>query len=64
MIIMAKHNHNKDSHFIPSPYKTVTSYENAFVRNWNKSLAAAVKDVLKYVAKATAENIKNGPKLQ
>lgn len=61
---MANHNHNKDSHFIPSPYKAVTSYENAFIRSWNNSLAAAVKDVLKYVAKATADSIKNGSKLQ
>ena len=52
------HNH-KDSHFIPSPYKTVTSYENAFIKDWNETLALAVKDVIKYIANITAETIKN-----
>ena len=61
---MSRHNHDKDSHFIPSPYKVVTSYENAFIRTWNKSLASAIKEVLKYTAKATADAIKNGSKLQ
>lgn len=55
---MPKHNHDNDSHFIPSPYKVVTGYEGAFVKAWNKSLAAAVSDVLKYIAKATADTIK------
>lgn len=56
--IMAKHNHDKESSFIPSPFKTVTSYENAFIKAWNDNLSAAVADVLKYTAKATAEAIK------
>lgn len=51
--------HDKDSHFIPSPYKTVTSYENAFISEWNESVSAAVSDVLKYIAKITNETIKN-----
>ena len=55
---MAKHNHKDDSHFIPSPYRVVTSYENAFINEWNKTLAAAVSDVLKYIAKATSDAIK------
>ena len=55
---MPKHNHDKESSFIPSPFKTVTSYENAFIKAWNDNLSAAVADVLKYTAKATAEAIK------
>jgi len=55
---MAKHNHDKDSHFIPSPHKVVTGYENAFISDWNNTLSAAVGDVLKYIAKVTSENIK------
>ena len=61
---MAKHNHDKDSHFIPSPYKVVTSYENEFIRKWNNNLAHAVGDVLKYIAKTTANNIKNGETIE
>lgn len=52
---MLKHNHNKDSHFIPSPYKVVTSYENAFIRDWSESVANGVGEVIKYIAKITAE---------
>ena len=55
---MAKHNHDKDDHFLPSPYKVVTSYENAFIKKWNDNMAEAVSDVLKYVAKVTADEIK------
>ena len=61
---MPKHNHDKDSHFIPSPFRVVTSYENAFIKAWNDNLASAVADVLKYTAKATADAIKNGVDLQ
>lgn len=61
---MAKHNHDKESHFIPSPFRVVTSYENAFIKAWNDNLASAVADVLKYTAKATADAIKNGVDLQ
>lgn len=49
------HNHKEDSHFIPSPYKTVTSYENAFIRDWNESLSESLGDVLKYVTKITVD---------
>ena len=55
---MAKHNHKDDSNFIPSPYRVVTSYENDFINDWNKTLAVAVSDVLKYIAKATSDSIK------
>ena len=27
--------HNHKSHFIPSPFKVVTQYENAFIKVWN-----------------------------
>lgn len=55
---MPKHTHDKDSHFIPSPYRVVTSYENAFIRAWSKSVAEGVGEVIKYLAKATADAIK------
>ena len=49
---------HKHSHFIPSPFPTVTEYENAFVKEWNKNTAKAVAEVLQYMAKATAAAIK------
>lgn len=55
---MAK-KHDKDSHFIPSPFGVVTSYENAFIKKFNDNLSGAVAEVLKYIAKATASDIKN-----
>ena len=55
---MSKHSHDKDSHFIPSPYKTVTSYENAFIKSWSESVAEGIGDVLKYVAKIAASELK------
>ena len=48
----------KNSHFIPSPFPTVTEYENTFVKEWNKNTAEAVAEVLKYIAQATASAIK------
>lgn len=48
----------KNSHFIPSPFPTVTEYENTFVKEWNKNTAEAVAEVLKYMAQATASAIK------
>ena len=54
---MAKKEH-KHSHFIPSPFPTVTEYENAFIKVWNKNTAEAVAEVLQYIAKATASAIK------
>ncbi len=52
--------HNHESHFIPSPFKVVTQYENAFVKSWNESTAQAMVDILKYIAKATSDAIKSG----
>lgn len=52
---MAKHNHK----FIPSPFPTVTQYENDFVNSWKRNTAKAVAEVLKYMASATAFAIKN-----
>lgn len=49
---------HKHSHFIPSPFPTVTEYENVFVKEWNKNTAKAVAEVLQYMAKATAAAIK------
>jgi len=48
----------KNSHFTPSPFPTVTEYENTFVKEWNKNTAEAVAEVLKYMAQATASAIK------
>lgn len=50
---------NKDnSHFIKSPFKVVTAYENAFIKEFNDNLSSAVSEVLKYIAKATATALK------
>ena len=46
-----------ESHFIPSPFPVVTSYENAFIKRFNDNLAGAVAEVLKYIAHATASVI-------
>lgn len=51
--------HKKDKHFIPSPFRIVTEYENVFINNWKKNVANAVAEVLKYMAQATAFAIKN-----
>lgn len=50
-----------DSHFIPSPFSVVTSYENAFIKKFNDNLAKSVAEVLKYIAHATASAIKEQP---
>lgn len=55
---MAKKDDKNHNHFIESPFKTVTSYENAFIKEFNNSLSGAVAEVLKYIAKATAIAIK------
>ena len=47
------------SHFIPSPFKAVTQYENVFIKDWRKNTASAVAEVLKYLAQATASALKN-----
>lgn len=52
--------HKHNTHFIPSPFKVVTQYENAFVRAWNDNMAKAVAGVLKYIANTTAVAIKTG----
>lgn len=54
---MAKKEH-KHTHFIPSPFQTVTEYENTFIKVWNKNTAEAVAEVLQYMARATASAIK------
>ena len=51
--------HKHDKHFIPSPFPTVTQYENTFINSWKKNMANAVAEVLKYMAKTTAFAIKN-----
>ena len=51
--------HKHDKHFIPSPFPTVTQYENAFINSWKKNTANAGAEMLKYMAKATAFANKN-----
>lgn len=53
-----------ENHFIPSPYKVVTEYENEFVRGWNENMAKAVGEILKYIANQTSQAIKNKDKLK
>lgn len=48
----------KDSHFIASPYKVVTEYENEFISEFNDNLSGAVSEILKYVAKKTNSALK------
>ena len=48
----------KNNHFIPSPFPTVTEYENEFLRVWNENTAEAVAKVLEYIARTTAFAIK------
>ena len=48
----------KHTHFLPSPFPTVTQYEDRFIREWNANNAAALGDVLKYIADATAKELK------
>lgn len=52
-------NQAKHNHFIPSPFKVVTQYEDAFIKDWKQNTKDAVMDVLEYVATATADAIKN-----
>ncbi len=54
----------KDSHFIKSPFKAVTEYENEFVKAFNENIAGAVTEVLKNIATVTASAVKNGLSLQ
>lgn len=51
------HEHGK-SDFIPSPFRTVTQYENAFIKAGNESMAAAMSEILRYVAKMTNDAIR------
>jgi hypothetical protein len=46
---------NEHNHFIPSPYKVVTEYENEFIKAWNDTMAEAFVEVLKYIAKETKQ---------
>lgn len=55
---MAK-KHSHDDHFLPSPFPVVTAYENQFIKEFNNNIAGAVAEVLKYIARATAAEIKN-----
>ena len=51
-----KHSHN--DHFLPSTYPVVASYGNAFIKKFNDNLSSTVAEVLKYIARATVQTIK------
>ena len=59
---MSKHIHTKESSFIPAPYPIMTEYEDAFVESYSKNLAMGIAETLKYIAKKTAEEIKQNAK--
>lgn len=44
--------------YLPSPFRTVNEYEKEFVKQGNEMLANGVDDILKEIAKMTAEAIK------
>lgn len=50
--------HNHDIVLKP-PFKTITQYENEFIRLWNNNLSSAIADVLKYMARITASETKD-----
>lgn len=64
MLINMSKKQTINTHFIPSPYKVVTEYENKFVRVWNENTAKAMGEVLKYIANQTAQVIKDKEKLK
>ena len=43
---------------MPFPYPVVASYGNTFIKKFNDNLSSAVAEVLKYIARATAQTIK------
>jgi len=49
---------HKHSHFIPSPFKCVTQYENQFIKDWNGNTAKAMKEVLEFISDETKTEIK------
>lgn len=53
-----------ETHFIPSPYKVVTEYENELKKKWDENTANAVAEILKYIANQTGRAIKNKDKLK
>lgn len=44
--------------FHKSPYKTVTSYETAFVTAYNEMLSTAMDEIIQYIAQQTVKAIK------
>lgn len=48
-----------ESHFIPSPFKVVTEYEDEFIKEWKKNTDNALTEVVKFIADlVTNENKK------
>lgn len=52
---MHKHTHTD---YLPSPFRVVNEYEKEFVRQGIDMLAEGVDDVMKEIARMTAESIK------
>lgn len=52
----------KESKADPTPFQTVTEYEERFVREWKENTASGVAELLKYIAKETASYIKENVK--
>lgn len=48
---MAKH----ESHFIPSPFQTVTQYEDEFANAFKINLKSSIEEVLKMLATITKQ---------
>jgi len=53
---------NSDVHFLASPFKVVTEYEDEFINQFNQNLSGAVNEVLSYIANKTKEEIKEAEK--
>lgn len=53
---MANHKHNVA---IKSPYPCVNEYEKYFNNQWRKNTASCLAELLKYIADAAKEVIKN-----
>ena len=53
----------KHTHFLPSPFPTVTQYEDRFIREWNANNAAALGDATAVAVKELKEDEAKGTDL-
>lgn len=47
-----------ENHFIPSPFKVVTEYEDEFIKEWKKNTNNALTEVVKFIADLVKDNEK------